>query len=160
MSDPTKLVPKETLADRLYAAHVALKTLDNVYDYKEQLLSLCADLQAHLVPPESEATWRSHDGRVWKIGEMSDEHVINSLGVLLRRPDEPMSPMLPLLLAEARKRQDKQPHSKLRRRFRKNFRFLVDQAKYKFDYELPEAEGAPDGSSRIHNEEVPHESQD
>ena len=127
-----------TLARRLAAAAVAVEH-GGAYENRESLIELCALLQSQLAPPTGDLTWRSHDGRVWKIADMSDEHLTNALGVLLRRPSEGMSPLFPALYDEAMRRlADYEYPTKLvpsrgrgwRKWFRRRLEFISEQGKY------------------------------
>lgn len=52
----------ETLANRLYAASVAVRH-GGARENRETLIELCALVQAGLVPPAEDLTWRSHVSR-------------------------------------------------------------------------------------------------
>ena len=122
-----------TLARRLAAAAVAVEH-GGAYPNRESLIELCALLQSQLAPPTGDLTWRSHDGRVWKLKDMTDEHLTNALGVLLRRPSEGMSPLFPALYDEAMRRLADYEHPRhtkgWRKWFRRRLEFISEQGKY------------------------------
>lgn len=59
---------------------------------------------AWLYSCQSVPVWRSFDGRVTPINEMSTTHLVNTINLLQRRKDEPESPNLPFLQAELARR--------------------------------------------------------
>lgn len=100
MTDPNDL----HLARLLRAAACAIETA-GAYRAKDAIVKAVHEVQAALKPPAGTETWRSHDGRVMRVQEMTNRHLLNALALLLRQlNDGEPAPMAPVLEAEVRRR--------------------------------------------------------